>query len=244
MRRRHRDVLVLCYHGIAPASVHGEVEPGAFRAQLEHVASRGYRWTTFSEAVLGPEEDRVAAVTFDDGIGTALENGLPILEELGAPGTMFVRLDAFAWEDWIKPEDLPRLVERGWEIGSHTSTHPVLTDVDDVTLRDELVGSREELERLTGKPCTAVAYPTGRVDARVMAAAVAAGYTAGAALEGAIDGKLGPLAWPRVGIRGDDSLQVFRLKCSRPVRGLRSSWLRRPTARIASSAGRTRRRLA
>src|SRR5262249_25952867 len=88
-----RDVLVLCYHGVHPAAEHGEVTPQAFRAQLEYLASHGYRWVTFSEAVLGDTSGRVAAVTFDDGIGSALEHGLPVLDELGIPGTMFPRLD-------------------------------------------------------------------------------------------------------------------------------------------------------
>lgn len=239
-----RDVLVLCYHGIAPGSRHGEVEPAAFRAQLRHLASRGYRWVTFAEAVLDRAEGRFAAVTFDDGIGSALEHGLPALEELGAPGTMFPRLDLLGVRGRVGERDLADLAARGWEVGSHTLTHPVLTEVDDETLERELAGSRVELERLTGRPCVSIAYPTGRTDARVVAAAARAGYVAGAALEGAVDGPLGSLAWPRVGVRGDDSLRVFRLKCSAPVRRLRSSRLRGPVGRLATRAGRARRRLA
>ena len=46
-----RDVLVLCYHGIAPGSRHGEVTPEALHAQLTHLDARGYRWTTFTEVM-------------------------------------------------------------------------------------------------------------------------------------------------------------------------------------------------
>lgn len=236
-------MLVLCYHGIAPGSRHGEVEPDALRAQLTYLAGRGYRWTTFTEAVLGHGEGRVAAVTFDDGIGSAVEHGLPVLEALGAVGTMFPRLDMLGVKGRLGAGDIADLARRGWEIGSHTLTHPVLTKVDDDTLGRELRESRSEIERLSGLPCTAIAYPTGRVDERVVAAAAVAGYVAGAALEGAVGGPPGPLAWPRVGVRGDDSLRVFRLKSSTHVRRVRSSWLRGPAGAVATRAGRARRRL-
>jgi peptidoglycan/xylan/chitin deacetylase (PgdA/CDA1 family) len=237
-----RDVLVLCYHGVAPEPLHGEVTPEALHAQLSLVAQRGYHWTTFTEAVRGGESERVAAVTFDDGIASAVEHGAPVLEELGAPGTMFLTVTMLGWGGRIDAAGAARLAEHGWEIGSHTMTHPVLTNVDDATLGDELVRSKHELERLTGATCTAIAYPTGRADARVVAAAEAAGYLAGAALEGATAVPPSPLAWPRVGVRGDDSLPVFRLKCSRAVRRARSSRLRGPVGRLASAVGRARRR--
>jgi peptidoglycan/xylan/chitin deacetylase (PgdA/CDA1 family) len=236
-----RDVLVLCYHGVTPDSLHGEVTPDALRAQLSLVGERGYRWATFTDAVTGDEPGRVASVTFDDGIASAVEHGFPVLEEVGAPGTMFLTLTMLGWGGRLDAGAASQLTERGWEIGSHTMTHPVLTNVDDAVLHEELATSKRELERLTGAPCTAVSYPTGRCDARVVAAAGAAGYVAGAALEGATDIPPGPLAWPRVGIRGDDSLAVFRVKCSRTMRRVRSSRLRRPVAKAVSAAGRARR---
>jgi peptidoglycan/xylan/chitin deacetylase (PgdA/CDA1 family) len=236
-----RDVLVLCYHGVTPEAVHGEVTPQALRAHLGAVARRGYRWTTFTDAVTGTEPGKVAAVTFDDGIASAVEHGLPILDELGAPGTMFLTVSMLRWGGRVDAAGAAALAERGWEVGSHTMTHPVLTSVDDATLEQELTQSKAQLERVTGRVCTAVSYPTGRCDARVVAAAATAGYVAGAGLDGAVHAPLGPLAWPRVGVRGDDSLRVFKVKCSRPMRRLRSSWLRRPAGKIASAAGRARR---
>jgi peptidoglycan/xylan/chitin deacetylase (PgdA/CDA1 family) len=237
-----RDVLVLCYHGVAPDPVHGEVTPEALRAQLSFVAGRGYRWTTFSDAMLGPDEEKLAAITFDDGIASAVEHGLPVLAELGAPGTMFLTVTMLGWGGRVDALGAVRLAEQGWEIGSHTMTHPVLTNVEDAALSQELRESKQALEQLTGVPCTAIAYPTGKVDARVVAAAEAAGYVAGAALEGASSVAPGPLAWPRVGVRGDDSMRVFRLKCSGAVRRARSSWLRGPMGKAAAAAGRVARR--
>ena len=109
-----RDVLVLCYHGVAPDPLHGEVTPGALQAQLSFVAGRGYRWARFTDAVLGGEPEKVAAVTFDDGIASAVEHGLPVLEELGALGTMFLTVTMLGWGGRIDAAGAVRLAERGW----------------------------------------------------------------------------------------------------------------------------------
>ena len=144
-----RDVLVLCYHGVAPGPLHGEVTPEALRSQLSLLAGHGYRWTTFTEAVLGSEPERVAAITFDDGIASAAEHGLPILDDFGAPGTMFLTVEMLGWGGRVDADGAARLAERGWEIGSHTMTHPVLTNVGDETLQAELRESKRELEGLS-----------------------------------------------------------------------------------------------
>ena len=181
-----RDVLVLCYHGIAPGSLHGEVTPDALHASAERTwlraATGGRRSPTPCWA---PSHERVAAITFDDGIASAVEHGLPILDDFGAPGTMFLTVEMLGWGGRLDAAGAARLAERGWEIGSHTMTHPVLTNVDDGTLKAELRESKRQLESLVGRPCTAVSYPTGRCDARVVRRPEAAGYVAGAALEGA-----------------------------------------------------------
>jgi peptidoglycan/xylan/chitin deacetylase (PgdA/CDA1 family) len=121
-------------------------------------------------------------------------------------------------------DQLGELAEAGWEIGSHTRTHPHLTTLDDETLREELVRSREEVEQRLGRACPTLAYPYGDHDERVVQAAGAAGYTAAGTLPGRLP-RPRPLAWPRVGVyRGDDERR-FRLKVSRGMRRLRGSRL-------------------
>jgi len=49
-----------------------------------------------------------------------------------------------------------------FEIGAHTMTHPRLTQVDDKTARQEIVGSKEYLENILHKPVTSFCYPGGQ----------------------------------------------------------------------------------
>jgi len=71
--------------------------------------------------------------------------------------------------------ELQRLEQAGWEIASHTLTHPHLTTLGDDALARELHQSRAACERALGHPVTSIAYPYGSVDERVKRATAAAG---------------------------------------------------------------------
>ena len=232
-------MLVLCYHAVSPTwPAVLSTTPERFAEQLDHLAARGYRGVTFSEAVDEPS-GRAVAVTFDDAFRSVAALAKPVLDRLGWPATMFVPTDfpgrdgPLKWpgiDEWLGGpyeqelapldwDELRALREAGWQLGSHTCSHPELTRIGDDELRRELVASREACERELG-PCDAIAYPYGDVDARVVAAAGEAGYRTGAALpKYPHDDR--PMEWPRVGVYHPDDLRRFRIKTSRAGRALR-----------------------
>jgi peptidoglycan/xylan/chitin deacetylase (PgdA/CDA1 family) len=74
------------------------------------------------------------------------------------------------------------LSRAGMDVESHTRWHRVLQTLDDKALREELEGSRIELEAQLGRRVRALAYPVGRRIARVdriRNAVIAAGYRLG-----------------------------------------------------------------
>jgi peptidoglycan/xylan/chitin deacetylase (PgdA/CDA1 family) len=231
------DTLVLCYHALSehfPAQL--STTPQRFARQLAWLAHRGYRGITFSEAVERPP-GRTVAVTFDDGYQSVLRLGMPILQELGWPATIFVPTDfigsgrPMSWQGidrWLGGEyerelvplswqELAGLANRGWEVGSHTRSHPRLTQLDDPTLQRQLSDSRASCELRLARPCSSLAYPYGDVDERVVLAATAAGYRSAAALPGPA-GAARPMEWPRVGVYLKDSQARFSVKTSAFVR--------------------------
>jgi peptidoglycan/xylan/chitin deacetylase (PgdA/CDA1 family) len=197
---------------------------------------------TFTEAVTSPPPGKVLAVTFDDGYRSVLELGLPILSRLGLPGSVYVPTDfagsgrPMSWpgiDQWtggpfeheLMPmswDELGRLVRAGWEIGSHTCSHPRLTGLDRAGLDTELRVSREVCEERLGRSCASLAYPYGDHDGRVVEAARAAGYRAAGTLPSRF-GSREPLSWPRVGVYFGDDWRRFRTKVSPWVRQLRAS---------------------
>ena len=237
------DVLVLCYHALAdrwPASLN--VTPDSFREQVSLLARRGYVGATFHQAVNDPPAKRTVAVTFDDAYRSVIERAFPVLSEHGMPATVFAVTkfaggdSVMSWpgiDNWmggpheaeLAPmswEELGRLQEAGWEVGSHTHSHPRLTRLDDAQLDEELVRSREICAERMGGPCRSLAYPYGDYDDRVIAAADRAGYEVAGTLGGRLYSAL-PLRWPRVGIYHVDSLRRFRAKASPLVRRLRTT---------------------
>ena len=89
----------------------------------------------------------------------------------------------------------------GFEIGSHTLTHPHLTDVDEARLRRELVDSKHKLEDLIGREVTSFSYPYGDYDDRVLAAAIAAGYKNAVSTKLGTAGRTSVYEIPRVNVR-------------------------------------------
>jgi len=234
------DVLVLCYHALSPTwPAQLSTTPERFAAQLGHLQRRGWHATTFLDAVQAPRGRRTLAVTFDDAFRSVATLAKPILDELGWPATLFVptaypeRAGVLSWpgvDQWhdgphaeelavLTWPEISELADAGWEIGSHTRTHPRLTTLDDEALSGELQGSRADCEQRLGRPCPTVAYPYGDVDARVVAAAVDAGYEAAAALPSRFNDDRRH-EWPRVGVYNKDGLGRFRLKVWRGRRRL------------------------
>jgi peptidoglycan/xylan/chitin deacetylase (PgdA/CDA1 family) len=62
-------------------------------------------------------------------------------------------------------------------IGSHTQGHYALTGCSDAELQAELVNSKKELERITGKKILSLAFPYGDHNERVIEQSRKAGYT-------------------------------------------------------------------
>lgn len=59
------------------------------------------------------------------------------------------------------------LIDSGiFSVQSHTATHADLPKI--TNYKDELKGSKERLEKVTGKPVIAVAYPFGHVNDKVI----------------------------------------------------------------------------
>lgn len=238
------DVLVLCYHAVSPEwPAPLSITPEQLETQVRLLVRRGYRGATFTEAVTRPVQGgRVAVLTFDDAYHSVLSRARPILAAHGFPATVFVPTDwvgrdePMAWpgiDKWVGGpheselypldwQELAELADAGWEVGSHSCSHPRLTRLDDAALERELRTSRAVVEDRLGRPCSSFAYPYGDVDARVAEAAHRAGYTAGAGLCRHL-APLGVLRSPRVGVYHRDVSPRFRLKVSPLGRRIRAS---------------------
>ena len=181
-----------------------------FRATVALLRRSGYHGVTLGQVWRawhgGPGLPRRPVVfSFDDGYLSQWTHAKPTLRAAGWPGVLNLEGKN------IGPGGLTRrqvrsMIAAGWEIDSHTLTHPDLTTVDDATLRRELVGSRALLRRTFHVPVDFFCYPAGRNDARVRAAVRASGYRAATTVEPGLAAPTDdPFALPRIRINGTDS---------------------------------------
>lgn len=233
------DVLVLCYHAVSESWRSSlAITPRQLDLEVARIVARGYVGATFTDAVCSPPAARTLVVSFDDAYRST-QLAAPILARHGVPGTVFAPTsfvggeEPMRWpgiEQWADGEhreellcmgweELRGLAAAGWEVGSHTVTHPALPELGAEALERELRASRAEVERHLDRACTAIAYPYGRWDQRVADAAAAAGYLAGGTL-GRWPHRPQPLAWPRVGCY--EGGRLFGLKTSAGLRRLTS----------------------
>jgi peptidoglycan/xylan/chitin deacetylase (PgdA/CDA1 family) len=145
------------------------------RRRFSGVSSfRWFQWLSEGR----PLPPRPILLTFDDGYADLAETALPTVERLGWSATVFISAstvgDRNTWDeprsssDRILSADAIRAwAARGIEFGAHGATHRDLTLVDEERLRQEVVGSRDALTDLLGRPVTAFAYPYGAHNAEV-----------------------------------------------------------------------------
>jgi len=113
--------------------------------------------------------------TFDDGFLSTFENALPILSSRNIPATAYITTswidsgttgDNFPALNWDQVTALQN--QYGWEIGSHTVTHPQLNTLPIEQVDQELTQSKDELAQ-HGINATSFASPYGEVSDEVVA---------------------------------------------------------------------------
>lgn len=182
-------VPILMYHPIEEP-VEGSSYPGLFLTredfidQIEWLAKSGYEAVTLTEVLDSWFEDGVlppkpVVLTFDDGYVSQYENAFPVMRRLGWPGVLNLK----ALDSDIYDRQVEEMARAGWQIASHSVTHPDLPSLTDSQLAGEMTESRRLLEEEFGVSVTDFCYPAGRYDERVIAAVREAGYRSATSTE-------------------------------------------------------------
>ncbi len=179
--RRYRKLfpVVILYHHVVTDRPHPMgISTEAF---FRHVAylRRHYRIVRLDEALNMLEHGSVTAptvvLTFDDGYGDNFVSLRAVVEATEVPITLFVST-SFIASGKLFPYDiersqldflpltmdqLARLAKMGFEIGSHTRSHFDCGSKDADRLREEIVGSKEDLEQCLHMEIPYFSFPWG-----------------------------------------------------------------------------------
>ncbi len=103
-------------------------------------------------------EQKQVAISFDAAWGAdKTEEIIEILQEFNCTATFF--LVGFWVEDY--PEQAQAIAEAGLEIGTHSNTHPDMTNLDASTMKNELETSISIIEETTGVEVSLFRAPYG-----------------------------------------------------------------------------------
>lgn len=175
-------VPILMYHVIGEPA--GEVaypdlylSVDDFKEQVDWLDENGYTPVTliqvqdawYDGATL-PEKPIV--LSFDDGYLGQYLDAMPVLKKYGWAGQLNLKAEGSD----LSSKQVKKMIRAGWEIASHTITHPDLPSVDAATLETEVAGSKKQLEKDLGIEIVNFCYPAGQYDDAVVAAVEAAGY--------------------------------------------------------------------
>ncbi|MDD5644941.1 MAG: polysaccharide deacetylase family protein [bacterium] len=231
-----RGVRVLMYHKISRCGAKKEklrVSPEDFRCQIQYLKEKGYKSISireFKEYFEGKRrfDFKPVVLSFDDGYNDNYLNAVPVLREYGFSAIFFIATayvgKSNLWDVRHKSEEesmmgwdeIKRLCEQGFEIGSHTVTHADLTKLSREELIKELKVSKSVLEEKLNVEIMAVSYPFGHYNGEVMSIASEAGYSLGIATRHGINALSDdPFEVKRILIRGYDTKLDFILNVTR-----------------------------
>jgi len=220
-----RFMPVLMYHKIpdAPIATRHQifVTKENFAQHLAYFKSHGISPITFRDyqdfasgrRPLAEFPKRPIVLTFDDGYTDNYTNLLPLMQEYGYRGVLYLLGDfEVRHNQWDLAEDPtePRaeimseaqkraFVAAGWEIGAHTQTHPRLAALPPAEAATEIAASKAGLERRLGIEVLSFAYPYGDLSPETKRLVQQAGFTYAVATDS------GGLHLE------DDRMQIFRI---------------------------------
>jgi peptidoglycan/xylan/chitin deacetylase (PgdA/CDA1 family) len=221
----------VCYHrfGVETKKDPYRISLARLAAQLDWLRADGWRSVSLTQVAAALDGDTRALppkgvlLSVDDGY-KAGALAAPVFERHGFRAVYFVVPSVLGDGAFLSYQDLHGLEARGFEVASHTLTHPDLAKVpkgmDPAAyvrwVDHELVESKRLLERGLGHPVGALAWPYGAYNPSVAAAAKRAGYRQLWSVSGGVNStrSMDRLRLRRILLMGHPPLATFQQRVS------------------------------
>ncbi len=217
--------MILAYHRINPWYKNDAltVNPDNFERHLKYLISKNFQPVSFNG--LREKNKRKFMITFDDGFADNLWFAYEILKKFNLKPLIFLVVDYvgsdkifFRYKDkekdrFLNWEEVKWMGENGVEFGSHTLTHPHLTEISEKKAKEEIVISKKKIEDKIGMEVKFFCYPYGEFDEKIIEIVKKAGYKAAFVTpkkRKKIKNSIYTLK--RIGIYGHNSFLIFKFK--------------------------------
>jgi peptidoglycan/xylan/chitin deacetylase (PgdA/CDA1 family) len=197
----------LVYHALGPAPAGAPfpglyVSYGDFKAEMAWLHTHGYQAVTIDEVMKawfhgGTLPAKPIVITFDNGYPEQVTFAPSVMARYGWPGVLNE-----ITENHLQPRQIWPVIHRGWEVDSHSLTHPELTTATPAELWAQVHQSRVYLQKTFHIPSNSFCYPSSHYNAAVIAAVKRAGYTNAVTEGDAYATSADPYLLPRFEIEG------------------------------------------
>ena len=216
--------IILTYHRVNNdiSDVEMTVKPEHFMKQMSYLVLK-YHVISLDQLIfktnMQQQQRDIVAITFDDGYADNFHFAFPVLREKRLPATIFLISDMIGRIEMrmLTLCQIKKMQVQGISFGSHTCSHPILTDISLELARVEIQRSKKDLELLIGKKVECFAYPKGKkshYNSAIKHELTKCGYKFAVTMEnGSVNDTLDFFEVPRLGIR-DVPLFVFKTRLS------------------------------
>lgn len=224
------SIKILTYHNVGKPPKKAKLKTlfvgkKQLERQLKLLKLLGFDFLSLQDLLLNKKVRKGVLLTFDDAYLDFWENALPTFMELKVRCVIFVPVALVGsynrWDhDRIrvkKPimnwEQIKELHSLGFEIGSHSLTHPYLSKIDPKKAWEEIYTSKVILEDKLGTEIKAFCYPYGDYNQRIKDMVQRAGYSiAFTTRHGSFEESENLFEVRRITIFGNDFLPKFLYK--------------------------------
>lgn len=170
---------ILIYHYVEYVKDPGDtirqslnIQPQIFEAQTKTLKEAGYTFITPNQ-IDDLRQGRLAVekpiiLSFDDGYEDFYTDVLPILLKYNVRAVAYIVSGFVDHKNYLTTSQLTEIVNSGLvEIGAHSIHHLALAKIDPVFAKDEVILSKDMLEKNLGIKISSFAYPYGSFDTNV-----------------------------------------------------------------------------
>lgn len=226
--------VILMYHMVSEPKTAAEVKyacpPKQFEKHIQMLLNDGFTPISIEtvESYYShntPIPDKSFLITLDDGFEDNYSNAFPILQSYNIPAVIYLATGllgktnqwmsapTFSERKMLSWQQIKEMTHHGIHFGSHTVSHPKLTELDDDSVNKELVQSKQFIEDQLGLECTHFAYPYGLLTEKTRDLVQQAGFkTACSTRSGFNNAERDPLMLHRIEVYGNDSTWKLKQK--------------------------------
>jgi|GEM_PF-5803412 len=219
------NVAVIMYHGFSPKAIKKpslSVVAAELKHQLFFLKDCGYTSVTSPEQF--DQVDKPVMITFDDALFSVFDIALPIMNDLGFQGVVFLPaavisdtlpyncgIDYAESDRFMTVDELQTLLMNGWTIESHAYSHQKLTELTFDQVREEFTLSRNLILEKLNFDSKMIAYPYGSYNRFILEIAEKAGFNYGFSVhQGLVKSLSSEMRLPRLEIDNETDLNTFK----------------------------------